>query len=308
MAVVITQVKKGSAAHRAGVRAGDTLLCVDSEPISDLLDYQFYTTSGQFRLLLSRGEKEFSAKIKKDEYEDLGLGFESYLMDAERSCKNHCIFCFIDQNPKGMRESVYFKDDDDRLSFLFGNYITLTNLSEHDLARILRMHISPVNVSVHTTDERLRVKMMRNPNAGSALSKLRRLAGGGVRVNTQLVLCPGVNDGAALDRTLGDLGALYPAVQSIACVPVGLTGHREGLYALSPFTKEGARRVVEQVESFSSRWLPNAASAWVPRRRIFLKAGSSHPACGILREFAQLENGVACLHCAKKTFQTPLKP
>ncbi|MEG1774509.1 MAG: PDZ domain-containing protein [Oscillospiraceae bacterium] len=200
--VPITGVARRSPAEKAGIRAGDQLLSIGSEPIGDVLDYRFFMTEQRLTLALCRDGAPFSVAIEKGEYEDLGLDFESYLMDEQRSCKNHCVFCFIDQNPPGMRKSIYFKDDDDRLSFLLGHYITLTNLTEHDVERILRMHISPINISVHTTDPELRVRMMRNPDAGSSLEKLRRLARGGATLHTQLVLCPGLNDGAALERTL----------------------------------------------------------------------------------------------------------
>lgn len=193
--------------------------------------------------------------VRKGEYEELGLEFDSYLMDKQHHCKNKCIFCFVDQMPPGMRETLYFKDDDARLSFLFGNYITLTNMEQKDIDRIIKMHISPVNVSVHTMNPDLRQKMMLNPKAASSLDYLRQLAAAGIKINTQLVLCPGINDGAELVYSLKELGKLYPSVESIAAVPVGLTKYREGLFPLRPYTKEEAQEVIKTIHAFSDDFL-----------------------------------------------------
>jgi putative radical SAM enzyme (TIGR03279 family) len=234
MAVQIAGVTPGSPAARAGVRAGDTLCSINGNPITDGLDYRFYSAEQSLRLALRRGEEELTLSLRKEEYDDLGLEFATYLIDRQHTCKNKCIFCFVDQMPGGLRETLYVKDDDDRMSFLFGNYITLTNLTQTDIDRIIKIRISPINVSVHTTNPALRVQMMKNPHAADSLDYLRQLTGAGIRVNTQLVLCPGVNDGAELERSLRELGTLYPGVQSVAMVPVGLTRYREGLYPLSP--------------------------------------------------------------------------
>ena len=216
MPVLIQSVEPASYAARAGIRPGDTLLAVDRHPIADVLDYRFYVTSRRITLELLRAGKPFTARISKGEYDDIGLEFETYLMDRQHTCKNKCVFCFVDQMPPGMRDSLYFKDDDSRMSFLFGNYITLTNLTDADIDRIIKMRISPVNISVHTTDPALRVQLMKNPHAAGSLRYIGRLTGAGIRVNAQLVLCPGLNDGAALERTLCDLDALGPNLQSIA--------------------------------------------------------------------------------------------
>ena len=235
MAVIIQSVTKGSAAARQGILPGETLLSINGNEIMDVLDYRFYQTNRELMLELQGTDgKTRAVPIKKREYEEIGLTFETYLMDKQQSCKNQCIFCFVDQLPKGMRKSLYFKDDDSRLSFLFGNYITLTNLSEHEIERIIKMHISPINVSVHTTNPELRVKMMKNRFAGSALSIMQRLARAGIKLNCQIVSCPGINDGEELLRSLTDMEALYPSVECIAVVPVGLTRYREGLYPLIP--------------------------------------------------------------------------
>ena len=232
MSVVIAKVGQGSLAERKGVLSGDLLLSINSNVIDDVLDYRFHIVNKRLKLRLLRDGKERAVTIRKQDWEDIGLDFDTYLLDKQQSCRNKCIFCFIDQLPKGLRESLYFKDDDSRMSFLFGNYITLTNISEHEVDRIIKMHISPINVSVHTTNPELRVQMMKNRHAGEALDILYRLAEAGTKLNCQLVLCPDINDGAELERSLADLTALYPSVQSVAVVPVGITKYREGLEEL----------------------------------------------------------------------------
>ena len=244
MAVVIRNVDENSPAFKAGIKPESKLISINRNEIYDVLDFRFYQNEKRLKLKIETEGKVKTYRIKKDEYEELGLGFDTYLMDEQRSCKNKCVFCFIDQLPKGMRESLYFKDDDSRLSFLFGNYITLTNITEHEIERIIKLHISPVNISVHTTNPELRCKMMNNRFAGDALSVLYRLADAGISINCQLVLCPGYNDGDELRRSLEDLTKLE-SVQSIAAVPVGLTAHREGLAKLEPFNKKTASAVLD---------------------------------------------------------------
>lgn len=294
--VKITGIEKGSVAEKLGILPGDLLFEIGGEEINDVLDYRFFMTAKRFSLLLERDGVKYEKSVVKGEYDDLGLEFETYLMDKQRSCRNNCIFCFIDQNPKGMRESIYFKDDDDRLSFLFGNYITLTNLSDHDVERILRMHISPINISIHTTDPELRVKMMRNRFAGDALKKLYRLCEGNIKINTQLVLCPKYNNGAALEKTLSDLDALVPKIQSIACVPVGLTAYREGLAELRPFTKEEAAETIDIIERWADRWeKQHGIRVGYPSDEFFLLAERKIPEPEYYGEFANLENGVGLI-------------
>lgn len=308
MAVQILFVDPNSIAGRQGVLANDTLISVNGHPIRDVLDYDFYTTEKNIRLELLRNGAAISLRLRKrDEYDDIGLRFSTYLMDDQRSCKNNCVFCFIDQMPPGMRESLYFKDDDDRLSFLFGNYITLTNLSDAEIDRIIEMHISPVNISVHTTNPTLRAEMMHNRFAGEALKHLYKLASAGVRINCQLVLCPGQNDSAELVRTLEDLTALYPAVDSIACVPVGLTKYREGLPKLTEFTKEGARQVIDIIESFSKRFrAKEGVGLCYPSDEFFLKAQLPIPLAEYYDSFVQLENGVGMLSQLTDEFKAAL--
>ncbi|MDD3193147.1 MAG: DUF512 domain-containing protein [Oscillospiraceae bacterium] len=297
MAVQIMAVSPGSPADRAGIQPGEVLAAINQNPIEDILDYQFYMTDRKLRVeLQSTAGKLRRVTVRKDEYEELGLEFESYLMDKQHYCKNKCIFCFVDQMPPGMRETLYFKDDDARLSFLFGNYITLTNMEQKDIDRIIKMHISPVNISVHTMNPALRQKMMLNPKAASSLDYLRQLAAAGIKINTQLVLCPGINDGAELVRSLEELGALYPSVESVAAVPVGLTKYREGLFPLRPYTKTEAKEVVQTIHAFSEDFLEREGVRMAyPADEFFLKAEIPIPDDMYYGEYNQLENGVGLL-------------
>lgn len=293
MAVVISGVVNGSAAFKAKIEKGDVLLKINGNEIMDVLDYRFYENERKVVLLIQKQNgKQKRTVIRKDEDDEIGLLFDTYLMDKQRSCKNNCIFCFIDQLPKGMRDTLYFKDDDSRMSFLFGNYITLTNITEHEIERIIKMHISPVNVSVHTTNPELRVKMMRNRFAGEALNVLWRLCEAGISVNCQLVLCPGWNDGEELVRSLEDL-TKYENIKSVACVPVGLSGHRGGLCELEPFTKENANEVIDICEKYAAKTneLYNENRVFAADE-FYLTAKRQMPDAEYYGDFVQLENGV----------------
>lgn len=305
MAVQIKAVRRFSRCWLAGVRAGDRLLTVDGKEIEDILDYDFYMSFAPVTMEFScRGGKTRRVHMPTA---DTGLSFETYLMDKQQHCKNKCIFCFIDQLPPGMRESLYFKDDDSRLSFLFGNYITLTNISEHEIERIIAMRISPVNISVHTMNPELRVKMMGNPHAGEALSVLSRFAKAGIQMNTQLVLCPGINDGKELEYSLQELGKLYPAVQSIAAVPVGLTRYREGLFPLRPYTEETAGQVIDTVERFSSDFKArHGVRLCYPADEFFLKARRPMPGGDYYDGYPQLDNGVGLWTSLREEFYEAL--
>ncbi len=293
MSVKIDGVEKKSPAAKKRIKAGDTLLSINGNEIVDVLDYRFYQNEEKLALnILRKNGKEKLYNIKKKEYEELGLTFDSYLMDCQHSCKNKCIFCFIDQMPKGMRETLYFKDDDSRLSFLFGNYITLTNLTEHEIERIIKMHISPVNISVHTTNPELRCKMMNNRFAGQALDIIKRFDDAGIRMNFQLVLVPGYNDGAELERTLRDLSA-YKNVECIASVPVGLTKFREGLTEIEPFNEKTAAEVIDITDKIGNENTEKYGSRLVyAADEFYLKAGRSIPVAEEYGDFPQLDNGV----------------
>ncbi len=293
MAVVISGVEAGSPAAKAGILSGETLLELNGNRIVDVLDYRFYQNERVVEVkLLSADGNERTVTVKKGEYDELGLLFETYLMDKQHSCRNKCIFCFIDQLPKGLRESLYFKDDDSRMSFLFGNYITLTNLTEHEIERIIKLHISPVNVSVHTTNPELRVKMMGNRFAGRSLNILWRFCEAGIKVNCQLVLVPGYNDGDELRRSFGDL-IKYPSIASIACVPVGLTGYRDGLCKLEPFNKQTAADVIDIAEEFGAKTVEMYGERRVfAADEFYLTAERPMPEASVYGDFLQLENGV----------------
>ena len=294
---VVRHVDPRSPAHRAGVRAGDTLLEINGTPIVDVLDYKFYSYDPRLELtLLSPDGTRRTAHVRKEEGQDLGLDFETYLMDRARSCANNCIFCFVDQMPPGMRDTLYFKDDDARLSFLMGNYLTLTNLSQREVQRIIDLHISPINVSVHTTDPQLRVEMLKNKRAGESIEVMRRFAAANITMNCQIVSCPGVNDGPALDRTLRELSEMYPGVASVAIVPVGVTKFRDGLFPIAPYTQEQAAAVIAQVEAFGKTFMEKHGTrlAWCSDE-FYLLAGLPLPEKSFYEDMAQLENGVGML-------------
>lgn len=309
MPVIIDSVQSHSQAAHHRIKAGDKLLKINGHNINDVLDYRFYIGEERLELELeTQHGKKRTVKMKNKSAGEIGLEFSTYLMDKQRSCANNCIFCFIDQLPNGLRESLYFKDDDSRLSFFFGNYITLTNIGQKDIDRIIAMHISPVNVSVHTMNPELRVKMMGNKRAGKVLEYIYRLAEAGIKMNTQLVLCPGYNDGEELTYTLNELGKLYPSVQSIACVPVGLTKCREGLCELSPFTKEQADDVVSRIEVYNKSFLCyNKTNIAYASDEFYLKAQRPMPGKERYGEFMQLENGVGLWTMLKEEVKEVLK-
>ncbi len=290
----IKEVVPGSIADELEIEAGDVLLSINEQPVRDVFDYRYLSEDEEVTLLIRKPSgEEWELEIEKDAQEDLGLVFEEGLMDSYRSCRNKCIFCFIDQMPPGMRETLYFKDDDARLSFLQGNYITLTNLSEEDMERILFYKLSPINISVHTTNPELRCKMLNNRFAGEALEKIKRFYDAGLEMNGQIVLCKGHNDGDELERTIEDLTAYLPLLQSVSVVPVGMTRYREGLAKLEPFGKEDAVRVLETVskwqekiyQRFGTRML-HASDEW------YLLAGLPFPPEDAYEGYPQIENGV----------------
>ena len=303
MAVKIYAVLKNSPSGKKGIRPGDMLVSINGHEITDVLDYRFYSDDNMTVEFLTKDSVKVTVRIKNAKgFDKLGLAFETYLMDKHRHCKNACIFCFIDQLPKGLRKSLYFKDDDTRLSFLFGNYITLTNLSEKDVDRIIKMHISPINASVHTMNPELRVKMMKNPNAGKVLGYLRRFSDAGITINAQLVLCPGINDGDELKYSLDRLSELEN-VKSIAAVPVGLTRYRENLYPLKPFDKESAGCVIDIIDDFNAvRKMNGKEKLAYPSDEFFQLACRDIPEYSYYGDFPQLDNGVGLISSMRHEF------
>ena len=304
MAVEIFGVEPHSLAQRAGMAPHDKLISINGHDITDVLDFRFYETNTHLTVVFEKPDGErCEEKIIKAQYGSLGLEFETYLMDRQRSCRNKCVFCFIDQLPKGMRETLYFKDDDARLSFLFGNYITLTNIDDREIDRIIAMHISPINISVHTMNPELRCKMMNNRFAGDALRHMRRLAEHNIRINCQIVLCPGLNDGAELEYTLSEMFGLGECLQSVACVPVGLTRYREGLYPLVPYDRDAARGVLEILEQWGEQFREARGSRTVfPSDEFYLIAERELPPYEFYEDFPQIENGVGMLRDLEEEF------
>lgn len=291
MAVVIKKVPRKSPLYKF-VSAGDSILRINGNTITDIFDYDFYLSDEEdniIEVLTKHGVKTESFGPITDAF----LEFDSFLMDKERSCKNKCIFCFIDQLPKGLRPSLYFKDDDTRLSFLFGNYITLTNLKDEDIERIGKMHISPINISVHTTNPELRVKMMNNKSAGEVLRFIPKLYSMGIKMNCQIVLCRGINDGIELRRTIEDLSKYFPMIESISAVPAGLTKHREGLFPLTLYDKKSAEKVIDIIEEYGNRFKQDLGDRLCyPSDEFFIKAERPIPDYDYYEQFYQLENGV----------------
>ena len=304
--VKINSIIPGSPADKCGVQSGDILVSINGHGVKDVLDYMYYAAETDVILDLVRHGEELTVTIQKDEYDDLGLEFETFLMDSKQSCSNKCVFCFIDQLPPGMRETLYFKDDDARLSFLQGNYVTLTNMSQSDIDRIIEMKLN-INVSVHTTNPELRVKMMHNRFAGEKLKFIWQLAQNGIKLNCQVVCCPGLNDGDELRRTLTDLGTLMPNITSMAVVPLGVTKYREGLYPLTPFTPEGAAETLDIIESYQREFLEKFGTRTVfPSDEFYLLAGREIPPAEVYEDYPQYENGVGMLRSLMDEFYSAL--
>lgn len=305
--VTVSGVLPGSYAQRHGICAGDTLISVNGEEIRDVLDYRFYITDKKLSLILCRNGETFEVEIKKGETQDIGLEFETFLMDEKHTCRNACVFCFIDQMPKGMRKTLYFKDDDSRLSFLQGNYVTLTNLSDADVDRIIKMHMSPINISVHTTEPELRVMMLRNKRAGEVLKYMDRFAAAGIEMNCQIVLCKNINDGEHLTKTMHDLASLYPHVPSVSVVPFGMTKYRDGLYKIEQFSKEESAAVVRQVEKFAASCKEYYGDyIFYCGDEFYLEAGLPLPDGEYYGEYKQIENGVGMIASMKDEFEAAI--
>ena len=294
---LIACVEEGSIAEELELKAGDRLISINGEKIRDVFDYRYLCAAEELTLLVMTSEgEEWELDIEKDEDEDLGIVFERGLMDEYRSCRNKCIFCFIDQMPKGMRDTLYFKDDDARLSFLQGNYITLTNLSDEDVERICFYRLSPINVSIHTLDADLRCRMLQNKKAGAALKRLDRFMEAGLDINGQIVLCKGWNDGEELEKTLEGLAGLLPNLKSLSIVPVGLTDHRDGLTDLVPFDRDDAKELIRTVRKWQRYYLDNYGTRLVyASDEWYLRAGEAIPADVEYEGYPQIENGVGML-------------
>lgn len=301
---VIIKVERESIAEELGIEPGDILVAINGQPVKDVFDYRYLINEEYLEMTIRtiQGE-EVIAEIEKDYDEDIGIVFESGLMDHAKSCKNKCIFCFIDQLPKGMRESLYFKDDDSRLSFLQGNYVTLTNMSEEDIRHILFYHLSPINVSVHTTDLELRKKMLKNPNADKVLSIMGRLADAGIEMNLQVVLCREINDGAILDKTIADCASFFPHAKSMSVVPIGLTRYREKLHPMKSFDKESSTEVIQQIQYWQQKLKKEIGTAFVfASDEFYLKANRGMPSCEEYEGFTQYENGVGMIALMEAEF------
>ncbi|MDE7223406.1 MAG: DUF512 domain-containing protein, partial [Acetatifactor sp.] len=291
---IISKVLPGSIAQELEIEPGDKLLAIDNTEIEDIFDYQFLIQDTYIEVVIEKPDGEqWLLEVDKEFDEDLGIEFENGLMDEYRSCHNKCIFCFIDQMPKGMRDTLYFKDDDSRLSFLQGNYVTLTNMSEHDIDRIIRYHLSPINISFQTMNPELRCKMLSNRFAGEALKKVDRLYEAGIAMNGQIVLCKGVNDGAELEYSISELTRYLPCLESVSVVPVGLSRYREGLYPLEPFNREDAKGVLRIIHGWQEKLYPkhgvhfiHASDEW------YILAGEELPEEERYDGYLQLENGV----------------
>lgn len=304
--VTITGIIRKSPADKVGLKENDILVSINGHNISDVLDYMFYAAEESLNLVLIRDNTEFSVDVTKSEYDDLGLEFESFLMDKKQSCSNKCVFCFIDQLPPNMRDTLYFKDDDARLSFLQGNYVTLTNLSQQDIDRIINMKLN-INVSVHTTNPELRCKMMNNRFAGEKLKYLKQMTDSGIMLNCQIVLCPTLNDGDELRRTLTDLGSLMPNITSIAVVPVGLSKYREGLYPLVPFNEQSAGEALDIIHEFQDNFLEKYGTRVVfPSDEFFLISKRPLPDNDYYEDYSQYENGVGMLRSIIYEFENAL--
>lgn len=305
MSTAITHVQPGSIAQRLGLAAGDKLVSIAGEPIIDQIDYQALTAQERFDMMVEdAGGQTRTVHVRKEDWEPLGLTLDQTIVSKPRPCRNHCIFCFIDQMPPGMRKTLYVKDDDWRLSLMMGNYITMTNIDDHELDRIIRRKVSPLFVSVQCTDPDMRVKLLRNPNAAKIMDNLRLLKANGIRFHAQMVLCPGWNDGEILKKSLEDLETLRPAVQSIALVPIGLTKFRDGLPYIKPYNKQMAADLIESVKPYQERFLREIGTRLVfPADEFYCLSGLPLPTDEEYEDYPQIENGVGML----RMFETDLE-
>ncbi|WDV47585.1 DUF512 domain-containing protein [Clostridiaceae bacterium M8S5] len=305
---IIENVRKDSIAEELGIEKGDIILSVNDNQINDIIEYKYHISDDYVKMeILKPNNEVWELEIEKEYDEDIGIEFTNPLIDKAKSCKNKCVFCFIDQLPKGMRKTLYFKDDDSRLSFLQGNFITLTNMSDEEIDRIVRYRISPINISVHTTDPELRIKMLNNKNAGKLHERLKKLNEANIDMNCQIVLCPGINDGKHLDKTIDDLFEFYPNISSVAIVPVGLTKYREGLFDLEIFNNESAGELLDYIEEKQKGFIKKIGSKFVfASDEFFILDGREIPSYNEYEGFPQIENGVGLVRKFKEEIERTL--
>lgn len=300
----VSSVDKGSIADDLKIKEGDLILSINGKEIVDYLDYKFLATAEEILMVVKKKNGTLiEYEIENPYFEDLGINFKNMLFDNPKSCHNKCIFCFIDQMPKGMRDTLYFKDDDARLSFLYGNYVTLTNMSDKDIDRLVEYKISPVNISVHTTNPELRKKMLNNKNADKIKEQIKKLYDNGIEMNFQVVLCPGINDGKELDKTISDLSEFLPVARSMSVVPVGVTRCRDGLYPMQTFNKESSKKVIEQILKWQGKLLNKYKTRFVyAADEFFVNAELPLPEATEYEDFPQIENGVGMLASMEEEF------
>lgn len=299
----IVGVQKGSIADELEIQAGDKLLSINGQEVKDIIDYKFLIADAYIKMEIEKPNGEiWDLEIEKDYDDKLGIDFKESIMDKPKSCHNKCVFCFIDQLPQGMRDTLYFKDDDSRLAFLQGNFVTLTNMSDKDIDRIIKYRISPINVSVHTTNGELRVKMTNNRFASNIYERLKKLAEAGIKLNCQIVLCPGINDGEELINTIEDLYKLYPSIENLAVVPVGITKYREGLYHLNTFDLKGAKMQLDNVNRLQRRYIEEIGTPFVRLSdEFYIIANEELPPASYYEEYKQLEDGVGVIRLFRDT-------
>lgn len=305
----ISAVKKGSIAEEMGVEVGDRLLTINNKEVEDIIDYKFLISDDYIEVEIEKKDGElWTLEIDKEYDEDLGLEFKDFILDKPKSCNNKCIFCFIDQLPEGMRETLYFKDDDSRLAFLQGNFVTLTNMNERDMDRIIKYKISPINISVHTTDPELRVKMLNNRFAGNLYDRLKRLADAHIKMNCQIVLCPGINDSEKLEKTIEDLFKLYPEIKDVAVVPVGVTKYRQGLFNMKLYDKCSAGRQLDRMNILQQKYISKIGQPFVRMSdEFYVISGRDVPDSSFYNGFGQLEDGVGMIRLFRSNINKGLE-
>jgi putative radical SAM enzyme (TIGR03279 family) len=305
----IATIENDSIAEELGIETGDLLISINGIKIQDVLDYKFLLAADYIEVEVEKKDGEiWELEIEKEDDEDLGIEFEKEIMDEARSCRNNCLFCFIDQLPEGMRKSLYFKDDDSRLSFLQGNFVTLTNMTDEDIDRIIRYRISPINVSVHTTNPELRIKMLHNKFAGNIYERLEKLASVRIKLNCQLVLCPGYNNGQELIRTVEDLYKLYPAVENVAAVPVGVTKFRKNLKEITLYNAESAGKELDNIYEFQQKAIKEIESPFIRLAdEFYVLSGREIPSTEFYGDFDQIADGIGMIRFFRDSITNSLK-